>query len=210
MARIDYDTTAAGYARGREMPLDALLGWREAIARHLPANASLIVDVGSGTGLFTDAMARWFDVEVVGIEPSAGMRREAALGHPHERVSYAAGEAEHLPLRDSATDFAWLSTVIHHFRDLRAAARELARVLRPSGVVLIRSSFPGRHRGISLFSRFFPAAGRIAMSFPSLESTEDAFAAAGYRLRAHEEVDQVSSPSLAAYLEGCARGRTRR
>jgi hypothetical protein len=95
---------------------------------------------------------------------------------------------------------AWLSTVIHHFHDLREAVREAARVIKRDGVVLIRSSFPERHDGITLFRRF-PGASRIAASFPTVEDTQSAFGSAGLALVAHEGVAQVSSPSLAAYLE---------
>jgi len=39
--------------------------------------------------------------------------------------------------------------------------------------VRIRSSFPDRHQGISLF-RFFPGAGRIADTFPTVAAFEAA------------------------------------
>jgi SAM-dependent methyltransferase len=150
--------------------------------------------------MFSAAIAEWFGVDVIGVEPAAGMRREAARAHAHPRVRYAGGAAEHLPLRNASADVAWLSTVIHHFRDLPAAAGEAARVLRPHGVVMVRSSFPERHEGITLFRRF-PAASRVAASFPSIQATEEAFTAAGLALVACEGVSQVSSPSLALYLE---------
>src|SRR5207302_3487557 len=100
------------------------------VGRWLPAGASWIVDVGSGTGIWASAFARWFGVAVVGIEPSAAMRAQArAKGRP-AGVGYVAGAAERLPVRTATCDAAWLSTVIHHVDDLGRCAAEVRRVLR--------------------------------------------------------------------------------
>jgi ubiquinone/menaquinone biosynthesis C-methylase UbiE len=201
MARVDYDRMAARYDRGRGMPLAALEGWRAALAAYLPpASGRPVLDLGAGTGLFAAAIATWFDVRVMAVEPSREMRRRARLGHAHRRVASVGGEAERLPLRDGSCAAAWLSTVIHHLGDLAGCARELRRVLEPGGPVLIRSSFSGRHGGISLF-RFFPGAGRIADTFPTVEATVAAFATAGFAFESLQPVPQVSAPSLRTAVE---------
>lgn len=94
---------------------------------------------------------------------------------------------ESLPLRAASCAAAWLSTVIHHIADLDAAARELRRVLRGDGPVLVRSAFPGREHGITLF-RFFPGARRALARFPSVARVGEAFAAAGFRLVEERDV----------------------
>ena len=175
MARVDYDQMAASYDRDRALSPEGLEGWRAALTVWLPPTGGLpVLDLGAGTGLFATAIASWFDVAVVA--------------------------AERLPLRDGCCGGAWLSTVIHHLADLPGCARELRRVLRAGGPVLIRSSFPDRHQGISLF-RFFPGAGRIADTFPTVEATVAAFEAAGFSFQALQQVPQVSAPSLRAALE---------
>lgn len=201
MDRVDYDRMAARYDRGRELTLEGLEGWQAALAAWLPPPTSRpVLDLGAGTGLFATAIATWFDTRVVAVEPSAGMRRQARQTRSHPRVAYVGGQAERLPLRDGSCGGAWLSTVIHHLGDLRGCARELRRVLPVGSPVLIRSSFPGRHGGISLF-HFFPGAGRIADTFPTVEATVAAFAAAGFAFRALRQVSQVSAPSLRAAVE---------
>jgi ubiquinone/menaquinone biosynthesis C-methylase UbiE len=201
MARVNYDQMAASYDCGRGMPLEGLEGWRDALAAYLPpASGRPVLDLGAGIGLFAAAMATWFDARVVGVEPSGEMRRQARQAHAHPRVAYVGGEAGRLPLRDDSCAAAWLSTVIHHIGDLAGCARELRRVLEPGGPVLIRSSFPGRHAGISLF-RFFPGARQIAETFPTVEATVAAFAAAGFAFRTLQPVPQVSAPSLLAAVE---------
>jgi len=201
MARIDYDRVAAGFERGRSLPIEALGAWREALRPYLSGEPPLrVLDLGSGTGVFARAIAHWFDAVVIGVEPSAGMRREA-LGHPRDRrIAYAGGDARQIPLRSASCDAAWLSTVIHHIEDLRACAAELRRVLRTGAPVLIRSAFPGRQHSVSLF-RWFPSAARVVETFPSVEETVAAFARAGFAFEHIESVPQISSPSLRAFAE---------
>jgi SAM-dependent methyltransferase len=106
-----------------------------------------------------------------------------------------AGDAGNIPLADDDVDAAWLSTVIHHVPDLPAAARELRRVVRPGGPVLIRSAFAGRHQAITLF-RFFPEAIRVLDTYPSLADVEAAFTAAGFTVAAVEQIPQITASSL--------------
>jgi ubiquinone/menaquinone biosynthesis C-methylase UbiE len=201
MSRIGYDGRIATVCdRGRAVPLDGLAAWRAALARYLPPESGLpMLDVGAGTGLFAVALAEWFGVDVLAVEPAA-MRREALRKRPHPRVTYLAGHAATIPVGAGQCGSAWLSTVIHHIPDLRACARELRRVLHPGERVLIRSAFPGRLDGITLF-RFFPEARQIAESFPSIAATVEAFAAAGFASEVLESVPQVTADSLRAWCE---------
>jgi hypothetical protein len=105
-----------------------------------------------------------------------------------------------LPLRDGCCGAAWLSTVVQHLGDLLGCAHQLRRILRAGSPVLIRSSFPGRHQGITLF-RFFPGAGKIADTFPTVEATVAAFEAAGFAFQALQSLPQVTGPSLRGSVE---------
>jgi ubiquinone/menaquinone biosynthesis C-methylase UbiE len=199
MARIDYDSVAPAFDAARALPDEALARWRDAARPFLPAGAARMLDLGCGTGRFAVEFASALGIEVVGVEPSEGMLREAATGAAHGMVAYVRGKAEAIPLRDGSCDAAWLSTVIHHFDDLPGAAREVRRVLRPGAPVFVRSYFPGRG-GIFHF-RYFPSARAEADSFPTIEETEAAFGAAGFGRVALETVEQVSAPSLRAAVE---------
>lgn len=117
-----------------------------------------------------------------------------------DRVSYLLGRAEAIPLAGETCDFAWLSTVVHHFSDLPRAAAELRRVLRTGAAVFIRNWFPGRV-DVPHF-RWFPGAKRIAETFPTIEAVEKAFGKAGFHRHALESVTQVSAQSL---REACER-----
>jgi ubiquinone/menaquinone biosynthesis C-methylase UbiE len=207
MARVDYDRMAADYVKGRVLPPEGMELWRAAVAPWVAPDLggrSPVLDLGAGTGQFAAAIAGWFGVEVVAVEPSGGMRDQGARAHPHPGVRWVAGVAEHLPLGGGACAWAWVSTVVHHLDDLEGAAAELRRVVRPGGRVLVRQAFPGRMDAITLYQRYFPGAGRALVAgggLPSVEHVSAAFAAAGFRTEALRRVDQVSATSLAAYRD---------
>lgn len=104
-----------------------------------------------------------------------------------------AGDASCVPLQDASVDVVWMSTVVHHIADLPAAGVELRRVLRPGGVVVLRSLFRDRPEGIGLF-RFFPAAVRALPGFPTVAEVADGL---GFAVRRLEPVPQVTASSLA-------------
>jgi SAM-dependent methyltransferase len=109
------------------------------------------------------------------------------------------GDASALPLADESADAVWLSLVIHHIPDLEVAAREIRRVLRPDAPVLIRQGFPGRINGVELV-RWFPETARTVDTYPSLNDTRKAFAAAGFHQDALEQVRETSPTRLADFL----------
>src|SRR5271169_3862950 len=99
MRRIDYDTEQyQDYARGRALTEHQQQAWIDAFGALLPEQRPLAgLDVGSGTGRFTAALARAFG-PVTGIEPSARMREIAQEQARHADVRYLAGSAEDMPV----------------------------------------------------------------------------------------------------------------
>jgi SAM-dependent methyltransferase len=198
MARIDYDElTAAAFKAVREVPRDGLGDWRDAIRRHLsPLPGMTVVDIGAGTGAFAAAFSEWFGLRIAAVEPSAAMRAQIPR---RPGIQVLDGDASALPLPDRSADGAWLSLMIHHIPDLEAAAREIRRVLRPGAPVLIRQGFPGRSDRVEV-ARWFPETARTADTFPSVEHTCHAFAAAGFSRDALEQIPETYRTSLAEFL----------
>jgi ubiquinone/menaquinone biosynthesis C-methylase UbiE len=199
VARISYDErTAAAFKAVREVPRDGLSDWREAVRRHLrPTPGMTLVDIGAGTGVFSAAFSDWFGLPVLAVEPSDAMRARIPRTPAIEAFE---GDAGALPLPDESADAAWLSLVVHHLPDLEAAAHEIRRVLRPRAPVLIRQGFPDRLDRVELV-RWFPETTRVAGTFPSVEDTCRAFAAAGFRQEALEPVRETYSIGLAEFLD---------
>jgi ubiquinone/menaquinone biosynthesis C-methylase UbiE len=202
MSRSEYDEMATRYDDGRARPLAHFDGWRRALHRFLPVGrAEPVVDVGSGTGIWSHALAAWFDVYVVGVEPSGGMRMQAIAKRSRPNVSYVGGRCDALPLAAASCGAVWLSTVIHHFHDLHAAAVELRRVVRPGAPVLIREGFTGRTDGIP-WLRYFPEALPITEEFwPTVDMVVDAFEPAGFGFESVEPVEQVTANNLREYAD---------
>jgi ubiquinone/menaquinone biosynthesis C-methylase UbiE len=146
MRRIDYDAEQyQDYARGRALTEQQLQAWISAFGAVLPERRPLAgLDVGSGTGRFTPALARAFG-PVTGVEPSVRMREIAQAQSQHPGVRYLAGSAEDMPVPSGSADYALMFLSWHHVQDKPRAARELARVLRPAGRLLLRANFSDHH-----------------------------------------------------------------
>jgi ubiquinone/menaquinone biosynthesis C-methylase UbiE len=192
---------ASIYDSGRALPLEWLDAWRIELAPYLLPSPREVLDLGAGTGLWSEALATWFSAAIVGIEPSDGMRQAAAVKDLPWGVVIAGGTAERIPLRDGSCDCAWLSTVLHHITDLPACARELRRVLRPGGVILVRNSFGDRVDGIN-WLEYFPAARELATRrWPTVHATASAFRTAGFGVEAIRSIPEVVAANLSAYYE---------
>jgi ubiquinone/menaquinone biosynthesis C-methylase UbiE len=197
MARINYDIEAERYQSGRHVPLEHLEGWRQLVGKYMADGPEPILDLGAGTGIWMHAFSAWFAKPVIGVEPSAGMRHVAMANQDRARDAntwLVAGRDDAIPLASATCSAAWLSTVVHHLKNLRSTATELRRVLTPGAAVLFRNSFPPRHEEIMLF-RFFEGARRIGNTFPTVEKVVEEFSAAGFEMI---ELVRVREPSPAS------------
>ena len=186
---VDYDSEAEDYqgARGRSTGTAA---YRERVRREMAdAPPGWVIDVGSGTGVWSSLLGSWSGRPVLAVEPSSGMRDVARSARADARVHLVGGRAGALPVRDGAGAAAWLSTVIHHVGDLDACARDLGAALAPGAPVLIRGAFPGRYEGIPIV-RYFPGSRRALDRFPSVEAVRDAFGRAGFGFMGVERVEE--------------------
>jgi SAM-dependent methyltransferase len=123
--------------------------------------AGVGIDLGCGLGLQTAEMRRR-GYAVIGVEPSVGLLRQRRAGS----APVVAGDALDLPLGDATIDFAYVIGVLHHLpgREAQARAlREVARVLKPGGVLLVHESNPRN----PLF-RFY-----MGYLFPMLKSIDE-------------------------------------
>jgi ubiquinone/menaquinone biosynthesis C-methylase UbiE len=200
---VDYDRRQyAVYSRGRELDPAAVGAWMRTFAAHCPPRRPLtVLDLGSGTGRFTPALAETFGGPVYGVEPSSRMREIAARSAPAGPVTYLDGSAERIPLPDGSCDVVVMFLSLHHVRDRRTAAGEVARVLRSGGRVLIRSTFADRLPD-KRWHHFFPRAVEIEKRlFPALDEVVELFAAVGLRRLALETVPVRDAASLAEHAE---------
>jgi ubiquinone/menaquinone biosynthesis C-methylase UbiE len=134
-----YDVFANVFFFGRRQ---ATFGALIAAARVQPGQR--VLDVGCGTGYFARMLARSVgtDGRVVGVDASPEMiqyaSRHASVDHV-KNLRFQIGAAESLAFPDQHFDVAVSSLFIHHLpADLQlTAVRELSRVLRPGGTLLL-------------------------------------------------------------------------
>jgi ubiquinone/menaquinone biosynthesis C-methylase UbiE len=159
---VDYDERLhAVYAEGRKLAPETLQTWTTEFARYAPAKRPLaVLDLGCGIGRFTPALADTFGGPVYGVEPSEQMRRQAMEHAGHPAVTYLDGTAEAIPLPDDEVDLVLLFLTMHHWADPLQGLKEVARVLRPGGVVLLRAQF-GDQMPDLFWYRYFPSARRV-------------------------------------------------
>jgi SAM-dependent methyltransferase len=203
LAKVDYDARLhAVYAAGRRMSSDALTTWMAAFARHLPRTRPLVwLDLGSGTGRMSPALAGAFGGPVHGVEPSDRMRAQAVAHAGHPAVTYLAGSAERIPLPDASCDAALLFFVWHHVADRESAVRELRRVVKPGGTLFLQGNFADRMPDVWWF-RVVPEWRDVDRAqFRSDEEVTRDFTGAGWTLVARDEVTWLRSASLAEDYE---------
>jgi SAM-dependent methyltransferase len=102
-----------------------------------------VVDVGCGRGIY-HPLFRERGARVVGIDRSIGMTREVGGG-----CLAVVGDAQALPLPDAICDRAVCNHVLYHVPDQRLAMRELRRIVRAGGRVVIATN--GAHNNERMY-----------------------------------------------------------
>lgn len=98
---------------------------------NLPVGSS-IVDVGAGTGNYSNAIAdRGY--QVIAIEPSEVMQSQA---QPHSQVRWLAATAEAIPLPDNTVDGAIVMLALHHFKNIAQGIKEINRIVGKGKIVI--------------------------------------------------------------------------
>ncbi|HET7127464.1 MAG TPA: class I SAM-dependent methyltransferase [Gaiellaceae bacterium] len=139
-----FDLAAAEYERTRpSYPPELLDG--------LPLGPDAdVLDLGAGTGKLTRVLVRRY-ARVTAVEPLDGMR--SILERVVPEAAALAGSAEEIPLADGAVDAVFAAQAFHWF-DHDRALPEIARVLRPGGVLALVWNGPDESRPSPLPAAF--------------------------------------------------------
>jgi ubiquinone/menaquinone biosynthesis C-methylase UbiE len=203
MGSVDYDKELyQEYARGRALTEEQMQAWLSAFAALLPERRPLVgLDVGSGTGRFTPALARAFG-PVTGVEPAVRMREIAEAQPPHPGVRYLAGSAEQIPVPSGSADYALMFLSWHHVQDKQRAVEELTRVLKPGGRLLMRSNFSDHIPPSGWWLEYFPRGFEVdAAMFQPLHEVIATFTSTGWRVADFGRVIEPSSGTRGDMVE---------
>jgi SAM-dependent methyltransferase len=105
----------------------------EIVREHLPCDRFL--DAGCGDGRFLGALDAELPEQVVGVDIAQRILETARVRLPRAQLRQA--NLESMPFEDDAFDLILSSQVIEHVLDAPAAMRELHRILRPGGHLVI-------------------------------------------------------------------------
>ncbi|MEK3808137.1 class I SAM-dependent methyltransferase [Bacillus sp. FSL H8-0547] len=94
---------------------------------------STILDIGAGTGNYSYELAD-SGYDVIALQPSKIMRTQA---RKHKNPNWKEGFAEQIPLEDNSVDGIVCTLASHHFQDLSLCFREMKRVLKDDGKIVI-------------------------------------------------------------------------
>ncbi|GAC1325437.1 MAG: hypothetical protein NVSMB14_17650 [Isosphaeraceae bacterium] len=114
---------------------------REHILKYLPKDERLtLVDVAIGDGVYLNWLPK--DWKIVGVDISTAQLRNCRARIGERQVALAMAEAEGLPFREGKFDAALSIGGLNHFNDPEKALRELSRVVKPGGTIVVSDEHP--------------------------------------------------------------------
>jgi ubiquinone/menaquinone biosynthesis C-methylase UbiE len=115
-----------------------------------PAGGERVLEVGPGTGYYALPVARWLEpngrLDVLDIQQEMldhTLRRAASEGIAN--IAGQLADAREMPYEDETFDAAYLVTVLGEVPDQDAALRELRRVVKPNGRIVVGELFGDPH-----------------------------------------------------------------
>jgi demethylmenaquinone methyltransferase/2-methoxy-6-polyprenyl-1,4-benzoquinol methylase len=149
-------------------------GWRRKAIGFLKENApKTILDVATGTGDFAIQALTLNPDKITGIDISEGMLdvgrkkiRDRALGN---RIELMYGDSEKLPFPENNFDAVTVAFGVRNFENLKQGMREIYRVLKPGGRVVVLEfskpqKFPFKQVYNFYFTTILPRIGRLVSS----------------------------------------------
>lgn len=115
-------------------------------AAHLTGNES-VLDIATGPGYIAEAFAGSAR-EVVGVDLTEAMlaiAKERTQQRHISNVSFRAADAQNLPFENGAFDVVVCRLTLHHLQKPLQVLREMARVCRAGGTVLVEDIYASEH-----------------------------------------------------------------
>ena len=157
-----------------------------------------LLDIGCGTGILTDRVDGDLEPDVTaGCDFSLGMLQQAAGKRPD--LSWVAADAQRLPFADASFDAAVSTEAFHWFPDQDEALRELHRVLRRGGRLLVAMINTRTEMGSAMVNAASAAAGQPA-GWPTRDEMRSRVEGAGFRVVRQRRVLRVTGLVLPPVL----------
>lgn len=140
-----------------------------------------VLDIGCGTGGFAMALAERTQANVIGVDIATQLLVHGrSRAHPWP-VRWVLGAVEALPIVDGCVDVVIMSLILHQCVDRPQAIREVYRVLRPGGRLVVRTVLPEVALSEWIPFRFFPKVAALEASrMPALDDMLTMYRQAGF------------------------------
>ena len=145
--------------------------WRKKVVEIVGKNKpKQILDIATGTGDLVLMMASLNPDRIVGLDISAGMlevgKRKIEKAKLSDKIEMIVGDSEEMPFNDNTFDAITVSFGVRNFANLDKGIKEIARVLKPTGVlVILETSNPTKFpfkQGYKFYTNFIlPIIGKI-------------------------------------------------
>lgn len=134
------------YDRAQVLGRKLLAAWQEPTEWLSIPPGGTALDVGSGPGNITAALARAAGVDglAVGVDISEAMLARAVKAEAGPQVGFVRADAQRLPFRDECFDAVTSIAVVQLIPDAEAALSEMVRVLRPGRRMAVMVPTAGR------------------------------------------------------------------
>lgn len=94
-------------------------------------------DIGAGTGFITEGLVLR-NIKVIVVDQSEEMIKSMQKKFAtHNEIEYKLGNYDSLPIEDNKVDYVFASMYLHHVDDPLVAIKEMVRILKPGGKIII-------------------------------------------------------------------------
>lgn len=116
-------------------------------------SSSNVLEIGSGTGkIIKKILEMEKEINLFATDLSIDMLQKIKKKHQKNKINLVVNDAHSLPFKNNTFDLIILQQVIHHLRDPERAMREIGRVLKKGGKVLLLAVGSGYQKNIFPFS----------------------------------------------------------
>ena len=138
-----FDNVSSNYdTLNRILTFGIDVGWRKKVVQLvMDANAKKVLDVATGTGDLAIMFGKENTEEVVGLDNSPGMLeigKNKVVGEKlDQKVKMIIGDSEKMDFEDGYFDAVTVAFGVRNFEDLEKGLKEILRVLKPKGTLVV-------------------------------------------------------------------------
>lgn len=159
MSKVNYNEISKIYDSVREGDMATI---NRIIQEGRIDSTTKILEIGCGTGNYTELISKATNAVVYGLDQSTGMLEKAKA--KNSDINYIKGNAVYLDcFGELEFDAVYMVDVIHHIKDINTMLKNIFRILKKGGSLLI---FTDTHEHISnrLTTKYFPETLKVELN----------------------------------------------